>query len=53
MENAYIKTPGEALKAFQVTEHAGLSEQQVQSAREKYGKNGMHYMAFGDSNWIC
>jgi Ca2+ transporting ATPase len=41
MENAYTKTPGEALKHFQVTEQAGLSEQQVQAARQKYGKNGM------------
>jgi Ca2+ transporting ATPase len=40
MENAYTKTPGDALKFFQVTEHAGLSEQQLQSARQKYGKNG-------------
>tara|TARA_R110002003_G_scaffold129_2_gene12078 strand:- start:3978 stop:4133 length:156 start_codon:yes stop_codon:yes gene_type:complete len=41
MENAYTKTPAEALKHFQVTEEKGLSEQQVQSLREKHGKNGM------------
>jgi len=41
MENAYTKTPAEALKHFQVTEEKGLSEQQVKSLREKHGKNGM------------
>lgn len=39
MENAYTKTPAEALKHFQVTEDRGLSEQQVRSLREKHGKN--------------
>jgi Ca2+ transporting ATPase len=39
MENAYTKTPTEALKHFQVTEDRGLSEQQVRSLREKHGKN--------------
>ena len=41
MDNAYTRTPSEALKHFQVTEEKGLSEQQVQSLREKHGKNGM------------
>jgi len=41
MENAYTKTPAEALRQFQVEEQQGLSAQQVQSAREKHGKNGM------------
>jgi magnesium-transporting ATPase (P-type) len=41
MENAYIKTPAEALKHFQVTEEKGLSEQQVKDLRAKHGKNGM------------
>lgn len=41
MENAYTKTPAEALKYFQVEEQKGLSAQQVQSAREKHGKNGV------------
>jgi Ca2+ transporting ATPase len=41
MENAYNKTPAEALRHFQVDEHKGLSASQVQSAREKHGKNGM------------
>lgn len=41
MENAYTKTPAEALKHFQVTEEKGLSEQQVKDLRAKHGKNGM------------
>jgi Ca2+ transporting ATPase len=41
MENAYTKTPAEALRYFQVTEDKGLSEQQVRTLREKHGKNGM------------
>jgi hypothetical protein len=41
MENAYTKSPAEALKHFQVTEEKGLSEQQVASLRAKHGKNGM------------
>lgn len=41
MENAYTKTPAEALRHFQVDEHKGLSAEQVKSAREKHGKNGM------------
>lgn len=40
MENAYTKTPAEALRHFQVEEQKGLSAQQVKSAREKHGKNG-------------
>ncbi|KAF9692319.1 hypothetical protein EKO04_009438 [Ascochyta lentis] len=41
MENAYTRTPEEALKHFQVTEEKGLSEQQVKSLREKHGKNAL------------
>jgi magnesium-transporting ATPase (P-type) len=41
MENAYTKTPAEALKHFQVTEEKGLSEQQVKELRAKHGKNCM------------
>ncbi|KAJ4318349.1 hypothetical protein N0V94_004479 [Neodidymelliopsis sp. IMI 364377] len=41
MENAYTRTPTEALKHFQVTEEKGLSEQQVKSLREKHGKNAL------------
>lgn len=42
MENAYTRTPGEALKHFQVTEERGLSEPQVKGLRDKHGKNGTH-----------
>ncbi|KAF2795625.1 calcium ATPase [Melanomma pulvis-pyrius CBS 109.77] len=41
MENAYTKTPGDALKHFQVTEQQGLSEPQVKSLREKHGRNAI------------
>jgi Ca2+ transporting ATPase len=41
MENAYTRTPAEALQHFQVTEDKGLSEQQVTALRAKHGKNGM------------
>jgi magnesium-transporting ATPase (P-type) len=41
MENAYTRTPAEALQHFQVTEEKGLSEQQVKELRAKHGKNGM------------
>lgn len=41
MENAYTRTPAEALRNFQVTEEKGLSEQQVKSLREKHGKNAL------------
>jgi Ca2+ transporting ATPase len=41
MENAFTKTPSQALEQFGVTEGKGLSEQQVQSSRQKHGKNGM------------
>ncbi|KAF1996102.1 calcium ATPase [Amniculicola lignicola CBS 123094] len=41
MDNAYVKSPGEALKQFQVSEAKGLSEQQVISSRQKHGKNAL------------
>jgi Ca2+ transporting ATPase len=41
MENAYTRTPAEALQHFQVAEETGLSAQQVQQLRAKHGKNGM------------
>ncbi|KAF3034465.1 hypothetical protein E8E11_004526 [Didymella keratinophila] len=41
MENAFTRTPAEALKHFEVTEEKGLSEQQVKSLREKHGKNAL------------
>ncbi|KAF2657340.1 calcium ATPase [Lophiostoma macrostomum CBS 122681] len=41
MDNAYIKTPEQALAHFQATEEQGLSEQQVTASRQKYGKNAL------------
>ncbi|KAL1591605.1 hypothetical protein SLS60_011855 [Paraconiothyrium brasiliense] len=41
MENAFTRTPAEALKYFGVTEQKGLSEQQVQGARQKHGRNAL------------
>jgi Ca2+ transporting ATPase len=41
MENAFTKTPAEALRHFQVAEQQGLSAQQVNSLRETHGRNGM------------
>ncbi|PVI01350.1 calcium ATPase [Periconia macrospinosa] len=41
MENAYTKTPAEVLKEFGVTEANGLSENQVQSLRQKHGPNAL------------
>lgn len=41
MENAYTRTPSEALKHFAVTEAKGLADHQVQTLRQKHGKNGM------------
>jgi Ca2+ transporting ATPase len=40
MDNAYTKTPAEALRHFDVTEEKGLSQQQVATLRAKHGKNG-------------
>ncbi|KAF2015695.1 calcium ATPase [Aaosphaeria arxii CBS 175.79] len=41
MENAYVKTPAEALKQFGVTEAGGLSDQQVVGSRAKHGRNAL------------
>jgi Ca2+ transporting ATPase len=47
MEDAYTKTPSEVLKAFGVAEEKGLSAQQVQSLRQKHGRNGTW-----DQGWL-
>ena len=52
MENAYVKTPAEALKQFDVTEEKGLSEQQVLSLRQKYGKNGTFIHSLGPEDAV-
>ena len=41
MDDAYTKTPAEALKNFQVKESRGLSAQQVKSSRDKHGRNAL------------
>lgn len=40
MDNSYLFSTEKALQHFKVNEHQGLSEQQVQRALEKYGRNG-------------
>ncbi|EON69187.1 Ca2+ transporting ATPase, sarcoplasmic/endoplasmic reticulum [Coniosporium apollinis CBS 100218] len=41
MDNAYIKSPKEALSHFHVSEHTGLPEDRLKSSREKYGSNSI------------
>jgi Ca2+ transporting ATPase len=53
MENAFTKTPAEALRHFQVVEQQGLSAQQVNSLREKHGKNGMFNARVGAVGNVC
>lgn len=40
MDASYLSSTEQALEYFTVDEHRGLSEQQVQIALEKYGRNG-------------
>ena len=40
MDASYLASTEEALQHFQVNEHQGLSEKQVQRALAKYGRNG-------------
>ncbi len=40
MDKAYACSTQEALEAFKVVEQDGLSAQQVQTSREKHGRNG-------------
>jgi len=40
MEDAHTKSVEETLSFFGTDEEAGLSEEQVQSAQDKYGPNG-------------
>ncbi|KAJ5818341.1 hypothetical protein N7474_003932 [Penicillium riverlandense] len=41
MENAFLYTPAEALKTFNVAEHTGLSQDAVLSSRKKHGPNAL------------
>jgi magnesium-transporting ATPase (P-type) len=40
MDDAFIKSPSEVLKHFQVSERRGLSEERVKGQRDKFGPNG-------------
>jgi magnesium-transporting ATPase (P-type) len=40
MENAFAKTIDEVLSAFDVDPKKGLTDEQVEQLRVKYGKNG-------------
>ena len=40
MDASYLSSTEQALEYFEVNENQGLSEQQVQRALEKYGRNG-------------
>ena len=40
MEDAHTKTVDEVLSFFSADEEAGLSDEQVQRAQDKYGPNG-------------
>lgn len=41
MDDAFLKSTGEILKYFQVTEAQGLSSTQLVTSRSKYGPNGI------------
>lgn len=43
MENAFAQSTSEVLKFFSVSEAQGLTEEQVQAYRQKYGRNGEQY----------
>ena len=49
MEAAYLSTPEEALKYFEVTEQNGLNGTQVQHALKKYGRNGTVHLRGSNS----
>lgn len=40
MDDAFLRSPQEVLKHFNVSQQAGLSERAVEAAREKHGRNG-------------
>ena len=41
MENAYVRSSGEVLRYFSVSEHSGLSPKAVEASREKHGRNSI------------
>lgn len=40
MENAFLRSPAEALEHFKVSEQSGLSQNAVLKARQQHGPNG-------------
>jgi hypothetical protein len=40
MDDAYVRSPSEVLKHFQVSENRGLSSGRVKAQRETFGPNG-------------
>ena len=58
MEAAYLSSTEEVLELFQVDEHTGLSHGQVETNRDKFGRNGTvhHYTTYlrqsRAKNWI-
>lgn len=47
MEHAYAKPTDEILRFFNVEERSGLNDEQVSSAKAKYGRNGEKSLGFG------
>ena len=50
MEAAYLSTPEEVLRHFQVTEQDGLSDRQVKQALATFGRNGTVSLDFAISS---
>ncbi len=42
MDDAFVRSPKEVLEHFRVAESDGLTDLGVESALQKYGKNGRH-----------
>lgn len=53
MEASFLSSVEEALEFFQVEEQHGLSDQKVQEALEKYGRNGTVHHHFSNHIRQC
>lgn len=51
MENAFAHPIATVLANFDVDEHDGLSNKQVEDLRNKHGRNGTHWPSPCDSLW--
>lgn len=40
MDNAFVRSPQEVLKHFNVTEQTGYAQSAIEGVGQKYGKNG-------------